>query len=104
MIEELWLDSRYAFRAMRRNPTFTVVVVLTLAVGIGANAAVFSVVNSVLLKPLSYPHSEELVTVRHLAPGAGSSALNLSPSMFLTYNEQNRAFHRLACGRRRLGP
>jgi len=95
MIEELWLDSRYALRAMRRNPTFTAVVVLTLAVGIGANAAVFSVLDSVLLKPLSYPRSEELVALRHVAPGAGSSALDLSPSMFLTYNDQNRAFQSL---------
>jgi len=95
LIDTLWQDVRYAFRTLRRNPTFTVVVVLTLAVGIGANAAVFSVLNSVLLKPLSYPRSEELVALRHVAPGVGSSALNLSPSMFLTYNEQNRAFQSL---------
>ena len=95
VIEPLWLDTRYTLRALRRNPTFTVVVVLTLAVGIGANTAVFSVINSVLLKPLSYPRSEELVALRHVAPGAGSSALNLSPSMFLTYSEQNRTLQAL---------
>jgi predicted permease len=89
-------DLRYAGRAMRRNPTFTVVVVFTLAVGIGANTAVFSVLDSVLLKPLSYPRAEELVALRLIAPGvAGSSssnALTLSPSMYLTYAEQNRTF------------
>jgi predicted permease len=89
-------DLRYAGRAMRRNPTFTVVVALTLAVGIGANTAVFTVLDSVLLKPLPYPRAEELVALRLIAPGvAGSSSaagLNLSPSMYLTYAEQNRTF------------
>src|SRR6476619_385237 len=98
-LDALSRDLRYGGRAMRRNPTFTVVVVLTLAVGIGANTAVFSVLNSVLLKPLSYPRSEELMALRHVAPGAGGSsasgALNLSPSMFLTYSEQNRTFQSL---------
>jgi predicted permease len=56
---------------------------------------VFSVLNSVLLKPLSYPRSEELVALLHVAPGAGSSGLDLSPSMFLTYKEQNRTFQSL---------
>jgi predicted permease len=80
---------------MRRHLTFTVVVVLTLALGIGANTAVFSVLNSVLLKPLSYPRAEALVALRQIAPGAGGDALNLSPSMYLTYNENNRVFESL---------
>ena len=84
---------------MRHNLTFTVVVVLTLALGIGANTAVFSVLNSVLLKPLSYPRAEELVALRHIAPGAAGSSssdgLSLSPSMYLTYAEQNRVFQSL---------
>jgi predicted permease len=93
-------DLRFALRAMRHNLGFTVVVVLTLAVGIGANTAVFSVLNSVLLKPLSYPRAEELVTLRQIAPGATGSAsasdgLNLSPSMYLTYHENNRVFESL---------
>src|SRR5262245_54839274 len=95
-LDSIGRDLRYAGRAMRRNPTFTVVVVLTLAVGIGANTAVFSVLDSVLLKPLSYPRSEELVALRQIAPGvAGASSsdgLNLSPSMYLTYAEQNQVF------------
>jgi predicted permease len=98
-LESLSGDLLYALRAVRHNLTFTAVVVLTLAVGIGANTAVFSVLNSVLLKPLSYPRSEELMALRHVAPGAGGSgasgALNLSPSMFLTYSEQNRTFQSL---------
>ena len=98
VIDALWQDVRYALRAMRHNLTFTVVVVLTLALGIGANTAVFSVLNSVLLKPLSYPRAEELVALRQIAPGArgiGGSGLNLSPSMYLTYAEHNRIFQSL---------
>ena len=93
-LDSLSRDLVYAGRAMRRNPTFTVVVVLTLALGIGANTAVFTVLNSVLLKPLSYPQPEELVALRQIAPGAPglTDGLNLSPSMQLTYAEQNRTF------------
>ena len=94
-LDSLSRDLLYALRAMRHNLTFTVVVVLTLALGIGANTAVFSVLNSVLLKPLSYPRAEELVALRQIAPGvagfaSSSDGLSLSPSMYLTYAEQNR--------------
>jgi predicted permease len=93
-------DVRYGVRMLRRNPTFTAVALLTLAIGIGANSAVFSVVNSVLLKPLAYPHAEQLVAVRQTAPGAGglagvSDGLRLSNSMYFTYSEQNRTFQAL---------
>src|SRR5262245_34938739 len=98
-LDSLGRDLLYALRAMRHNLTFTVVVVLTLALGIGANTAVFSVLNSVLLKPLSYPRAEELVALRQIAPGAAGSSssdgLSLSPSMYLTYAEQNRTFQSL---------
>ena len=63
-------DIRYSLRGLRHNPVFTVVALLTLGIGIGANTAVFSVVNSVLLKPLHYPNAEELVAIRQVAPGA----------------------------------
>src|SRR5882757_7034664 len=59
-VDELLADVRYGLRALRRNPMFTVVALLTIAIGIGANTAVFSVVNSVLLKPLNYPSAEQL--------------------------------------------
>ena len=99
-IEDFLLDVRYGLRTLRHNPVFTVVGLLTIAIGIGANAAVFSVVNCVLLKPLNYPKAEELVALHQIAPGAEGLAdfengLLLSPSMYFTYAEQNRTFQSL---------
>jgi hypothetical protein len=96
-LDTLARDVRYELRTLRHNPVFTAVALLTIAIGIGANTAVFSVVNSVLLKPLPYPKSEELVSLRQVAPGAAGLAsfadgLLLSPSMYFTYAEHNRTF------------
>jgi predicted permease len=98
--DALGRDVRYGFRTLRHNPVFTVVALLTIAIGIGANTAVFSVVNSVLLKPLLYPKPAELVALRQVAPGAAglanfSDGLRLSPSMYFTYAEHNRTFQSL---------
>src|SRR5580693_6839799 len=99
-IENFFADVRYGLRMLGRNPVFTVVGLLTIAIGIGANTAVFSVVNSVLLKPLNYPKAQELVSLHQTAPGAAGLAdfengLFLSPSMYFTYSEHNRSFQSL---------
>ena len=82
-----WL--RLVFRRLARAPGFTAIALITLALGIGANTAIFSVVNGVLIKPLPYPNAPELVGVWHLAPGiAGITGnINCSPTMYFTYCE-----------------
>ena len=80
-LDELLQDFRYAVRTLRRSPAFTTLAVLTLALGIGANAAVFSVVDGVLLKPLPYPHSAELVALAQNSP-AVSMPLGMGPSQY----------------------
>ena len=97
LLESVLADLKLAFRRLRKSPGFATTVLLTLAIGIGANSAVFSVVNSILLKPLPYPDPNQLVALWLDAPGAGglanySNGLQLSPSMYLTFAEHNRTF------------
>ena len=82
---------KHAIRRLARAPLFTTITLITLAVGIGANTVVFSVVEGVLLKPLSYPHPERLIGVWHKAPGIdlGNQDINISPSLYFIYREQN---------------
>ena len=84
-------------RRFTRAPMFTAAALLTLAIGIGANTAVFSVVNGVLIKPLPYPKSEELVGVWHSAPGVGfkDGEVNVGPTMYFSYREEGRVFQHL---------
>src|SRR6187431_2247993 len=96
-LDDLLRDLRYGVRVLNRQRMFAGVAVLTLAIGIGATTAVFSVVDSVLLRPLRYPEPERLVSLRLLAPGAPGIAdvsgdFRLSPSMYFTFAEHNRSF------------
>ena len=96
-LEEIVRNIRFSLRTLRRNPGFTAAAILTLAIGIGANTAVFNVVDGILLKPLPYPEAGRLISVQHTAPGApglisASGDLRLSASMFFTYADHNRSF------------
>ncbi|MGH9811728.1 MAG: ABC transporter permease [Candidatus Acidiferrales bacterium] len=93
-METLWQDLRYAARQLLRSPGFTAVAVLTLALGIGANTAIFSVVNSVLLNPLPFPESEKLVLVWQRSEQF--RVMMVSYPDFLDYRERNRVFEEMA--------
>jgi putative ABC transport system permease protein len=81
---------REILRRLSRTAGFASVAVLTIALGIGANTAIFSVINGVLLKPLPYPKPDELVGMWHSAPGINIPELNQAPSNYFTYRDQNR--------------
>ncbi|MGB9455032.1 MAG: ABC transporter permease [Bryobacteraceae bacterium] len=83
---------KHIMRRLFRAPLFTAITLATLAISIGANTAVFSVIEGVLLKPLPFQKPEELVSVRHTAPGVNIKDLLASPSMYFVYREQNRVF------------
>ena len=80
---------KQVFRRLGRAPLFTAITLFTLAIAIGANTVVFSVVDGVLLKPLPYPHPEQLIGVWHTAPGINIKDLNMSPSIYFIDREQN---------------
>jgi predicted permease len=83
---------RQVIRRLSRTPMFTIVTLITLAAGVGANTVVFSVLEGILLKPLAYPRSAELVGVAHAAPGINIKELPGAPSNYFIYREQNQSF------------
>src|ERR1700733_7259408 len=84
-------DIRYSFRMLAKNPGFAAIAILTLALGIGANTALFSVVNGVLLNPLAYPHASELVAVYGTTVG-----LDLGPITYLNFLDWQRGTQTLS--------
>ncbi len=92
----LWQDLRYGFRMLARNPGFTAVAVLTLALGIGANTTIFSVVNAILLRPLPYPEADRLVRVWQHSPGSGFPLVGLSEFEWTEYRQHQHSFEGIA--------
>jgi hypothetical protein len=87
-------DLRYCVRQLLHSPGFTAIAIITLALGVGATAAIFSFVNAVLLKPLPYPNPERIVSVAENFPGGGSNFI--STLNFLDWERQNRCFQFLS--------
>src|SRR6185295_6874859 len=88
-MRDLWQDAKYALRRMRNAPVFTATAVATLALGIGANTAVFSIVEAALLRPLPYPNADRIVDANSTASWG---AFAVSPPDFVDWKTQTRSF------------
>ena len=98
----LWLqDLRLAFRMLRRNVALTVVILASLGIGIGANSAIFSVVDALLLRPLPYPHADRLAAVWLHSPGIGILRDWPSPGQYIDIQNQNHSFDQMAIAQSR---
>src|SRR5882762_9262568 len=95
-METLIKDIRYGLRSLLKRPAFTLIAVGTLALGIGANSAMFSTVNAVLLRPLSFPESERIVVLEGVNPAKGITQSNMSIPDFADWQTQNQVFEQLA--------
>ena len=98
-MESTWQDLRHSFRMMRKNPGFAIVAVVVLSLGIGANTAIFSVVSSVLLRPLPFPEPERIVMVFENNLAKGWDDFMVSPPNFIDWREQNHVFESVAAFR-----
>jgi putative ABC transport system permease protein len=96
LLERLAQDIRYSVRTLAKNPAFSLVVVATLALGIGANAAIFSIINAVLLRPLPYANPVQLVTMSESLPKAGVTNAGMSWAAFTTLHDHNGSFSSIA--------
>ena len=95
-MKSLWQDLKFGVRMLRKQPGFTLLAVLTLALGIGANTAIFSIVNGVLLKPLPYPEPERLVMLWERNPQKGMEQESVTPPDFDDWQTQQQVFEHMA--------
>ena len=91
-----WQDFSFGIRTAARNPVFSLIVILTLALGIGANTAIFSVVNAVLLRPLAYPQSDRLIMLFSAWPEQGIPRAGSALPDYRVYRDQNQTLEGLA--------
>src|SRR5689334_954146 len=94
-------DIRYALRNLLRRPTFTLIAVITLALGIGANTAIFSAINALLLKPLPFPELDRVVAIWDKLPSRGVMHNEVTVANYLDWRSQTQSFEQLAlyrCG------
>ena len=96
MMDDLITDVRHAVRRLGKAPAFTAVAAVTLALGIGASTAIFSLVNGILVEPLPFPDADRLVTIWTQAPGLGIERFELSDAMYLTYRERSSSLEEVA--------
>src|ERR1043166_3972212 len=87
---------RHVLRRLMRSTMFTAVTATTIAIGIGANSAIFSVIEGILLKALPYPHPEDLIALNHTAPGINFIDAGAAPFLYFTYREEGRTFQDIA--------
>src|SRR5437764_11107493 len=96
-------DLAYAFRMLRKTPGLTATIILSLAIGIGANTAIFSVVNALLLEPLPYPQADRLAVLWLRSPGINIPQDWPSPGQYLDIKDENRSFEEMSISRGRSG-
>ena len=94
-METIWQDIRYGARMLRKNPGFTLIAVITLALGIGANTAIFSVINAVLLRPLPFKEPGQLVMLWERRPNSGPANITISAHEFVAWKERSHSFESL---------
>src|ERR1700749_168780 len=93
-VEAVWRDLKFVTRSLAKTPGFTIVAILVIAVGIGVNTAVFSVINTVLLKPLTYPDPQSLVMLMNTSPRGSGPGANVPK--FALYRQQTSIFSKVA--------
>src|SRR5438477_11243265 len=99
LVRNVFFDLRYGFRTLRLNPSFSAAAALLLALGIGVNTAIFSVVNPVLLRPLPYQDSSRIMQILPVPPAKSFTGLTLfsvSPANYLDWQNQNHSFEEMA--------